>query len=301
MSAASPDPLGDRLLRWLDAPQPALRLEIVRLVAPLAILAFLSSRIAHAEEWLGDAGFRVPDLGRSDWRQPLYLPALPSWAVWALCAVLVASGLAVAAGLRARQAAWFFAATTAYVALSDRLAAFTVSKLAPVVAVTLALSPCGARLGVDAWRRRRAGDKLPRVVRSGAVRFLQVLLPVIYSGSGIAKARGDWLTHSHVLWTHLHDSYQTAVTLALANALPPFAWTALQAVVLAFEVGAPLWFAWRRTRAAALVVGVGMHLMIGLMFGPVRWFALLMATLLVGAYLPAPLLEGAARRVRRTF
>jgi hypothetical protein len=29
-----------------------------------------------------------------------------------------------------------------------------------------------------------------------------------------------------------------------------------------------------------------MHAMIGLMFGPVRWFALLMMTLLVAGYLP---------------
>jgi leucyl/phenylalanyl-tRNA--protein transferase len=46
--------------RWLDEPQPALRLELVRIVAPLAILGFMSSRIAHADEWIGDGGFHVP-------------------------------------------------------------------------------------------------------------------------------------------------------------------------------------------------------------------------------------------------
>ena len=43
----------------------------------------------------------------------------------------------------------------------------------------------------------------------------------------------------------------------------------------------PLWFAVRRTRLPALFVGLGMHAMIGPMFGPVVWFALLMAGLLV--------------------
>jgi hypothetical protein len=41
--------------------------------------------------------------------------------------------------------------------------------------------------------------------------------------------------------------------------------------------------------------GVGMHLMIGLMFGPVIWFSLLMMTLLVASYAPAPWLARALR------
>jgi hypothetical protein len=35
-----------------------------------------------------------------------------------------------------------------------------------------------------------------------------------------------------------------------------------------------------------MLYGVGMHVMIGLMFGPVIWFALLMISLLIGCYLP---------------
>src|SRR5690606_23964692 len=101
---------GERLERWLSTPQPVLRVEILRIGAPLAILGFMSSRLAHADEWLGDGGFRVPDLGVADYRQPLYVPPLPSWAAWLVAAVLVASGLAVAAGFRARRAAVVFAA-----------------------------------------------------------------------------------------------------------------------------------------------------------------------------------------------
>jgi hypothetical protein len=215
--------------------------------------------------------------------------------------VLVLSGLALAAGFRARQAAVVFACATAYVALSDRLAAFSVSKLAPVVAIALAASPCGRRLGVDAWRKKakRPARALPTQVTSGSVRFFQVLLPVIYCASGIAKARGDWLSDSYVLWSHLHDSYQTAITVAVANITPKPAWPLLQWVVLAFEAGAPLWFAVPKTRRIALVVGLGMHFMIGLMFGPVLWFAVLMSTLLAGSYLPDELLDRVASRFRR--
>jgi len=287
-------------MRWLDAPQPVLRLEIIRICAPLAILGFMSARLAHADEWIGDSGFRVPDLGASDWRQPLYLPGLPPWAAWSVAAVLVVSGLMVAAGFRPRPAAGIFAAASAYVALSDRLATFTVSKLAPVVALALALGPCGQRIGVDAWRaaRRHPSRPLPSEISSGAVRFFQVLLPVVYSASGIAKLRGDWLENGHVLWTHLHDSYQTPVSWWLANTLPVAAWTVFQAATLAFEVLAPVWFALRWTRVPALVAGLTMHLLIGTMFGPVKYFAMLMASMLLGAYLPEPLLDALASVAR---
>jgi hypothetical protein len=62
----------------------------------------------------------------------------------------------------------------------------------------------------------------------------------------------------------------------------------LQWVTLTFEVGAPLWFALPWTRTAALCVGLGMHAMIGLMFGPVIWFSFLMSVLLIACYAKLP-------------
>jgi hypothetical protein len=277
--------LGTRIADWLDEPVPLLRLEIVRIAAPLATLGFMSSRLAHADEWIGEAGFRVPDLG-GDWRQPLFVPALPDWLAWTLAGVMIASGLACAAGYKARPSAAIFAATLAFVALSDRLAAFTVSKLSPVVMLAVALGPAGSILGIDAWRRGESRERPPAMQPIGSVRFLQVLPVVIYSASGIAKARGDWLHHPLVLWSHLHDSYQTPIAFALASMLPGWLWTVFQALVLAFEMLAPLWFGWSRTRPYALVFGLGMHAMIGLMFGPVVWFALLMMTVLLAGHTP---------------
>lgn len=288
--------VGDRFLAWLKAPVPVLRVELVRIVAPLAILGFMASRIAHADEWLGTAGFRVPDLGTSDPRQPLYLPSLPDALAWTVAVLFVVSGLCVSLGYRARRAALVFAAIAAWVALSDRLAAFSVSKMAPMVGLALALAPCGARFGVDAWRARRKDPAAPRPTHaiSGSVRFFQILIPTIYCASGIAKARGDWLHQPFVLWSHLHSTYQTSVTLLLANALPAFAWTLFQVFTLVLETFAPLWFGWRRTRPFAVVAAVSMHAMIGLMFGPVRYFATLMATLIVASHLSAERLERAA-------
>ncbi|HSS02792.1 MAG TPA: HTTM domain-containing protein [Kofleriaceae bacterium] len=289
--------------RAVFAPRPIERLAAARVLASLAILGFMSSRIAHADDWLSDAGFHVPAV--SGWQQPLTLPALPVWLAWTVAIALAASGLATAAGALTRVSSAVFAALLAYVALADRLAAFTVSKLAPVIALALCLSPSGARYSVDAWRRARRRHSAPDAPRpthvsGGCVAFFQILLPVFYVSSGWCKARHDWLSEPHVLWTHLHDSYQTTISWLLANHLPPWMWTAFQGAVLLFECGAPLWFALRPTRPYALGFGVAMHLMIGVMFGPVIWFSLLMTSLLVASYAPEPWLARAFTGMRRT-
>ena len=118
---------------------------------------------------------------------------------------------------------------------------------------------------------------------------------MFYCSSGVWKATGDWLSYPYVLWTHLHDSYQTPISWFLANYTPPFVFTILQGITLVFELFAPIWFVLPWTRPYALVWGLGMHLMIGVMFGPVIWFSLLMMTLLVGSYAP----ERYLRRVLR--
>ena len=91
--------------------------------------------------------------------------------VAAVAVAMVASGLACALGYRTRASALTFALLLAFVAVSDRLAAFTVSKLSPAVMFAVAVGPAGTRLGIDAWRLRR-GRVLkrlrPRISARGA-------------------------------------------------------------------------------------------------------------------------------------
>jgi uncharacterized membrane protein YphA (DoxX/SURF4 family) len=274
-----------RCAEWLTRPQPIERLVLVRVVVPIAVLGFLSSRLVHADHWLSPVGFHVPYLGGNDWRQPLYLPPIPAWAAWLVAGAIALVGLCLTVGLWARPAAAVFAALVAYVALADRLEAFTVTKLAPVLSLALCFGPCDLRYSIDAWRRRRSTVPL-ELVPGNVIRFLQLFLVVMYSGAGLAKLRGDWLA-GDVLWSHLHDSYQTPLAWMLVLSVPRWGWQGLQYLTLVFEVGAPLWFALPWTRTPALVVGPGMHAMIGLMFGPVVWFALLMGGLLLAVYTPA--------------
>jgi len=273
-----------------NAPQPIERLEFVRLLAPLAILGFLSSRLVHVEHWLTSVGFVVPPRPFADYRQPLYIPPIPVWLAFVVAVATVLSGLATSLGYRTRWTSGMFATLLAYLALADRLEAFTVSKLGTVVAIALFASPAGARFSVDAWLRCRQKPETspPTHVHWGNVRFFQALLAFMYLGSGIAKWKGGWPSDPNVIWSHLHSSYQTAFTYFLASTVPAAGFTLFQHLTLAFEIGAPIWFGVRRLRPVGLAFGLAMHAAIGLMFGPVVWFSLLMMVLLFGSFAPLP-------------
>ncbi len=284
-----------RAAAWLYQPVRLERLVFLRVLLPWIILGFMSSRLVHADFWVGDQGFSVPNLG-GDWRQPIYLPPFPGNWAWVFAAVMVLSGVTTSLGLLTRASALTFAATLAYAALADRLAAFTVSKLSPVLMVALAFSGAGNALSLDRWWRTRLASEARLPVSSlrvsgGGLRFFQILLPTFYCASGLCKAQGHWLERSDLLYTHLHDSYQTAVSLWLANHMPAVGWGLAQHTTLAFETCAPLLFGVAVLRPYALAYGLVMHLLIGLMFGPVIWFSLLMMTLLFGAYGPASVFE----------
>ena len=286
------DQLLDDGVQRVFAPQPIIRLELVRILVPLALLLFVATRVIHPDDWLSSDGFRIPKLDNA-YHQVVYTaPLSPFWAR-ATSVLIVLAALGTAAGAFTRVSATLLAVLLAYVSLSDRSASFTVTKIGPVLALALALTPAGARWSVDEWRRRRRDPDYvaPTHVSGGCVRFFQLFLIVFYFASGIAKARGDWLGYPYVLWSHLHDSYQTPVSWFFANHLPTFAWPVMQALTIAFELGAPLWFALRWTRPYALAWGVAMHAMIGMMFGPLAGFSLLMMSLLVASFAPATLLD----------
>ncbi len=283
-----------RLAAWLFAPQPVERLELLRILLPLAILGFLSGRLVHADHWLTLRGFQVPDLGHPDYRQPVYFSPLDPWQAWTVAGLIVASAVATTLGAFTRASSGVLACLLAYVALADRIEAFTVNKLGAALVIALFLSPAGARYSIDAWRARRKQERLPKKRRrpppvevvGGSVRFFQIAIVVMYAASGIAKSRGDWITDPLVIWSHMHDSYQSGIAYFLARHVPAIGWTVMQGATLAYELLAPLWYGFARTRRYALYFGLGMHATIALLFPPVMWFSLLMMSVLFAGYAP---------------
>jgi hypothetical protein len=272
---------------WFD-PQPAHRIALFRIFAPLAILGLMSSRIWNWQEFLTHAGFHVPEFQTATPDQPIYFAPIGVDTAFVITLLLVASGLAVSLGWHTRIANVIFAALLAYVSLFDRLCAVSVNKLGTTVMVALCFCQSGAVYSLDARRRRRTerNYKPTTEIPGGPIRFLMVQLAVMYCASGLCKAGanpaepGDWLKSGYVLWSQIHGHYQTVVSYWVGRLLPQHAWPVLQALVLTYELGAPLLLVWRRSRNATIGFGFAMHLMVGLMFRRIIYFSLLMMSLL---------------------
>lgn len=131
-----------------------------------------------------------------------------------------------------------------------------------IMLLYLLLSPCGAAWSVDSWLWRRLGWRRgPVQVYPWVLRLLFVQMVVIYFCNGLYKAFGpDWhrgeslyyvlgdLTLARVSFTQLPVSYMLVRLLS---------W-----LVLAWEVGFPLWIVLPWTRKPALWLGVLFHLSI---------------------------------------
>jgi hypothetical protein len=146
----------------------------------------------------------------------------------------------------------------------------------------LMLSPCGKALSLDAWlRRRRPGEAGPALVPPWSVRLFQVQLCVIYLTSGLRKLAGDglgpdWLprgtwwdgTAIHYVLNYPHMSRWSYAQLPL----PLWVTAPVSYVCVWWEVLFTPLVLWRRTRAAALGLGLLFHLGIWLTI-EVGWFS----------------------------
>ncbi len=268
----------DAWLGFWFAPQKAHRIALLRIVAPLAILGLLSSRLWNFREFFTSAGYHVPDLLQSRVQQPYYIHPIGELLAHLIAILLVLSGLCVSLGLVTRPANVLFAGLLGYASLFDRVSAVSVNKLGTTVMIALCFCPSGARYSLDALLRRRpAPDEFP----GAPLRFLQVQLAVMYCASGLCKTlQGDWLKNGYVLWSQIQGHYQTAFAYFFGGHLPSWLWPPLQALVLGYELLAPLLLSLRRTRGATLCFGFLMHFFVALLFRRIVYFSVLMMSLL---------------------
>nr|WP_255216105.1 HTTM domain-containing protein [Pseudenhygromyxa sp. WMMC2535] len=195
--------------------------------------------------------------------------------------IYIGSMVAVLSGLRPRLFCWPIFLGLLYVTAADRLAAFSMNKIALAAYAVLLLAPwASADAGVGSEpegrgerAREAAGEQLELRSR-WPIRILQITLILQYLGAGICKLRGDWLESGQVLSLQVQGVFMTDLAAWMVRALPTWIWAGLQHGALAFELAAPLLFASRRLRPLAFVWGVAMHLAIGLMMYRVGFFSL---------------------------
>jgi hypothetical protein len=255
--------LSERFCPGGDKPSALLRL--FELIFTGGFLIYMGRNLLTPLEWLTTEGFHLADgLQRPGALPPL--PLLPVWTVPLFIGFLFAAGLWIALRPRHRRFGFAALALAAFYAEGvDSVSAFALNKIYFVGFVFLAFATVSS-----------ANPERGTVI---AVRCFRAMLMTLYFATGFTKVKsGNWLEYPDVLWTHAQSYYTTDVAAFFLRTLPSEAWTVMQYSVLLFELGAPLWFGWRRTRPFAIVFGLSFHLGIALMMKAVWVFSLQMVT-----------------------
>lgn len=261
---------------WLEraeafciAPVEARRMRVFECLFTLTFLANMGRCLADWKEWLTPWGFHLtsPEMRSIGYPEP-----------WPLVNGVTASGFALAvvagsAGLlfnRWRRLSLFILLVCAVFAQRvDYMSSYTLNKLYVGIYGLLALGP-------RMWRDSATG----LLMQSAApLRVIQATLILQYFAAGLAKADGgDWLKSHDILWGHVQGVYRTELAAWCLRHFPLWLWSAQQHVALAFELLAPLLFILKRLRWAAIIVGMGFHLLIAVMMRDLIFFSVQMWT-----------------------
>ncbi len=156
-----------------------------------------------------------------------------------------------------------------------------------IALLLLLVSPCGAALSIDAWRkRRRVPLDGPVLVPPWPVRLIQIQLCLIFCTTGLVKLKGEGEGWGQGTWwdgTSLHY-YLNDTTMwrwSYAQLPIPF-WITMPLTyfTVCWEALFPLLVLFRRTRALTLLIGICFHLGI-LIVTEVGWFGFYTLTLYV--------------------
>lgn len=277
---------GTRALRWALGPCSGLRLKAFRWALTLALLIYTLAWALEAHEWLTAAGYHIsPEASHGLARA---LPLLPAVLVPVFLLLYLGSMVAVLFDVRARLCSWVVFAGLAYATMVDRLAAFSMNKIALVAWAVLLLAPWLETAAppsaapaepqpAEPQREEPQREELrpePRLASIWPIRVLQATLMLQYLGAGICKLRGDWAASDQVLWLQIQGPFMTDFAAWMVRTMPTWIWAPLQHGALAFELAAPLLFTVVRLRPVAFVWGLAMHLAIAAMMYRVGFFSL---------------------------
>jgi hypothetical protein len=255
--------------------RPAWPLVIMRIMYGFVLLAWTLTMALDVDGLLGSDALvpsRFATQGR--WR---YFDLETTGAVWIALIVLVAAAIAIIVGWRPTE--WFILTFLVLVAVQRRNPVILNSGdlVLRNFALLLAMSPTGAALSVDRWRRygRAALRTSPKVAPWG-LRLLQLQVMVIYFFAFWSKSGDLWRDGTAVSTVFRigdlarFDSPEWLVSNVIIIAL--FTWGAL---AIELSLSMLLWV--KRLRPFLIVLGISLHVFIDV-FIIVGFFGPLMVT-----------------------
>lgn len=215
------------------------------------------------------------------------LPIPTASMFYALFALQVIAGLAIAANVATRLSLLVWLAAFGYVELVDKSLYLNHYVLMTLVGVALAVAPV------------QQATQANGTVSQGALWMLRLLFGLVYFWAGVAKLNGDWLFRAEPLSTWLGAMWEVpAIGSWLAQPWTAFVLSWAGAI---YDLSVPLLLLWRPTRRYAFVAVVGFHAAVGALFniGVFPWFMVLGATLFFSPTWPrrdAPVASGRPAR-----
>jgi hypothetical protein len=232
-------PAGARLAAALARPVDAASLRVFR--AAFGLLLAVAAVRFMAAGWIdrlyGEPSFFFRYWGFA-WVPVASVPVL--YAVWA---VIAASGLAIAAGVLYRPALVTFLLAFGYVQLLDVTNYLNHHVLVWLLAGLLLVVPLG----------RGGPPQLP----AWMLYLLRFQVAVVYVFAGLAKLNADWLLGAQPL--HLWLTARTELTVVGPWLASPVVAHAMSWAGFLYDTTIVAWLSWRPTRAAAYVVVLAFH------------------------------------------
>jgi hypothetical protein len=255
-----------RLNTWLASQVSAIGLRWFEVILALALAVDIGWRFWHWREALTDWGFRLtPDeMYRLGYVRTFPLP--PVWAIPIIGVVILAGVGAVIYHKWRRLGLFICLAAAIWNFGTDPWTVQALNRIHIGCFFVLATGPALRRDEMGQW-----------VTSPALIWVLQATVVIIYCASGYTKAfQGDWLESNRCLWNIIQGYHRTDFAALLLRNTEQWMWTVMQHATLAFELGAPLWFALRWTRLGAVLFGIGLHVMIMLLMHRLYFFSLTM-------------------------
>ena len=267
---------------WFQ-PEDPLTLGVLRIVTGLMLVYTHVVWGIKLEAFLGANGFQDPLLVRelvpdsTAWSFWWYVPESSLWTVhWVCVGALVLYTL----GLWTTVTKWAAPLITISYANRAPNANFGLDQINAMLALYLAIGPCGAKLSLDRlWKNYRCGVcslrdegrwSVPAVAPSStarlSTRLIQVHMCVIYFFAGVSKLKGDAWWNGEAVWMALSNTeYQSRDLTWIA--WYPWISDLLTHATIMWEM--TFWiFVWRPVwRPIYLLIGVLMHVGIGMFLG----------------------------------
>ncbi len=245
------------------------------------------------DAWINDhtaRGLHDGAFGNSDWGRTYLWHLSNPLVLWLHHAVTIAVTACFAAGLLTRitaPLAWLL-----QVMLVHRLtgALFGLDQIATYSAMYLMLSPCGSWISVDAWIRKKLGQRVdddrrmawlfpaatPSVAANVATRLFQLHLCVIYLFGGLAKARGTSWWDGTALWYAAGNYEYQSLDMTWISKFPRIA-SSLTLVTLFWEISYAALVWPRLTRPIVIAIAVCVHAGIAIFLGMLTFGSMMIA------------------------